>query len=153
MSGKCRKHMHPHPELVEARGWCMGSSARPSVFSLRRGFFTRVTAVLQEFPTSGFYAGATLNVSDVWSTVSALGLRLKTIPTVFEKAVADSAESSLRAASTLRFFAQSTLPSSSTPCANRRGFVLPLKQGQRLFRGNVKPTGRLDRGWLAAVYV
>lgn len=107
--------------------------ARSSVF-INLGNVCNPAVIHPQVDTrSGKHAGTTLNVRDVWSIVSALGLRLKTIPTVFEKGVADSAESSLRAASALHFFAQATPQISSTPCAKRRGFVLPLKQGQRLY--------------------
>jgi hypothetical protein len=88
MTGKCMSIPHP---VVGSAG-CI--SARSSVFDLRHGLFTRVTAALQEIPTSGFYSVR----RDTFSTRSGLCLKPKASPTVARLASRICAESSLRAA-------------------------------------------------------
>lgn len=110
--------------LVEARGHCMSWSARPSLIDFRHGFFTRVAAALQAFPTSGLYAQATHSVSDVYSTLSEFGRVLKIIPSSRANCFTHSAESSLRDA--------------------------PVSSRSPVGAASVAPFFYVDQGWLAA---
>lgn len=117
----------------------MTASARSSVASIDEYVFNTHARASQEESSSGFYARIYCVVGDVFSTQSGAGLVPKIVPMSRVNRFTDHAESSLRTAPVSKV----TFPSQS-----------PLAPGNgRVFRGEVIPTGRLDRGWLAAIYV
>ena len=132
MTGKCMSIPHP---VVGSAG-CI--SARSSVFDLRHGLFTRVTAALQEIPTSGFYSEVGHAVIDALSTASGLCLILKTSPTLVRIRSQLSAVVSLRAARLSSYdiaaIAKPVLMiSSHRVLSPLRGLVPPAETCRRLF--------------------
>lgn len=109
----------------------MNWSARSSVPINVEQLFNPAVTLPQEKPTSGFYSGKPLGVSDALSTISGLCLKLKASPTLVRIRSQLCAEFSLRVASTLHFL--TTLEQSTRQASvlfPRLGFVLPLKQGR-----------------------
>jgi hypothetical protein len=128
-------HKRTHPKVSGRAGAYIVFSARSSVPINRDQLCNPAVITSQEKSTSGFYSGAGHVVRDALSTLSGNCSKLKTSPTVVRIRSQLCAANSLRTAFTPHFLA----PREQSPrltiraISPRRGFMLPLKPGQRFF--------------------